>query len=347
MKHNKGFSVIGIILIIVGVLIVGCGAYYLGSNNPKLEDDWKGMKENLRENNKKEDFYPKVFEYGDKENQLFIAESELGDHPAPEILGINKSGNILFHDKDYGLKLFLNDELKYSVNGENLSFFRNAFVDNSNNIYVLNDHRTSGPLILIYDKNGNEISSLNDNKLKEYLQKPTTSLYDKLYVFNNKLYLYSGGSENSYQIADISNLKDIKNIDPKEILGKYGMSGDLFFTRINTKTGYDYLKVIQSNGEEKEFSFKNERATGFFFLNEDKNGNVYAQSDSCDLGYTVSNCISKIYKINKNNGNLVGLIELPKDEYLSYNDLLVDEDGNIFYLNLQKDKAYLEKYIIE
>ncbi len=47
MKNNKGIGVIGIILIIVGVLVVGGGVYYVGNNNLKLEDDWKGMQENL------------------------------------------------------------------------------------------------------------------------------------------------------------------------------------------------------------------------------------------------------------------------------------------------------------
>ncbi len=50
MKNNKGFGVIGIILIIVGVLVVGGGAYYLGKNS-KIDDNLPQNKGDDLENN--------------------------------------------------------------------------------------------------------------------------------------------------------------------------------------------------------------------------------------------------------------------------------------------------------
>ena len=44
MKNNKGFGVIGIILIIVSILVVGGGAYYLG-NNSKIYNNLSQNKE--------------------------------------------------------------------------------------------------------------------------------------------------------------------------------------------------------------------------------------------------------------------------------------------------------------
>lgn len=345
MKHNKGIGVIGIILIIVGVLVVG-GGIYLGTRQsglePKLEDNWEGMQENLKEENK--DSYPKVFEYGDKENQLLLQETIEG-YATPNIFSINKDGNVLFRDYN-GIRIFSSqDGLKYSF--DSLFPFRYAYMDDKENIYILNDFQSDIPIITKYDKNGQVLESFNGEELRLLFDHRISSnpLFDQLYVVNDNLYLYSQGSEDSYKVGTT------QDVDSRKVSGKYGTSGDLFYTRVDNKSGYDYLKVIQSNGKEKEFSFKNEKTAGFFFLNEDKEGNAYVQSDSCSgssFGQAGENyCFSRVYKINKSTGDIIGSKELPRAEYVSYDDLLVDEDGNIFYLNLQKDKAYLEKYIIE
>ncbi len=39
MKKNKGFGLLGIILIVVGVLVIGGGVYYLGTNNSEKNYD--------------------------------------------------------------------------------------------------------------------------------------------------------------------------------------------------------------------------------------------------------------------------------------------------------------------
>lgn len=39
MKHNEGFIGMGLILVIIGVLVVGCGAYYLETKNSSVPED--------------------------------------------------------------------------------------------------------------------------------------------------------------------------------------------------------------------------------------------------------------------------------------------------------------------
>lgn len=68
MKNNKGIGVIGIILIIVGVLVVGGGAYYVGTNNS--ETDTKVVVTNFDEcieaGNPAMESYPRQCRHGDK-----------------------------------------------------------------------------------------------------------------------------------------------------------------------------------------------------------------------------------------------------------------------------------------
>lgn len=345
MKYDKGFTPIILIAIIVGALIIGGGAYYFGKSSSNAE------KEAKIEENQNKDIYPKVFEYGNKENQLHIALSELGDHPAPEILNINENGSILFHDKGYGLKIFSKKDGRLNYTTENISPFRYACIDNEENIYVLDDLNNSDVLPIVkYDKKGNVLGFLNNNNLRSLIQPNSGPLFDKIYISNNDLYLYGSGSEDSYKISSLDNFKGLDNL--QKVSGKYGVSGDLFYTEINMKENSAYLEIKKSNGDEKKFSFEIDKIAGFFFLNEDKEGNVYIEADLCfgsGWGGDGDNyCIRKVYKINKTDGNVIGIKELPKpySDYLSYNDLLVDNGGNIFYLNLQKDKAYLEKYTI-
>ena len=171
MKNNKGFAPIIIALIVVGVLIIGGGAYWMSKNKNKE------VVENPSVENQNENIYTKVFEYGDKENQLYIASSELGDHPAPEILNVNENGSILFHDKGYGLKIFSGKDDKLNYTTENIQSFRYASIDNKENIYVLNDLSGSDIFPIVkYDKSGKMVGLLNNNNLLNFSPAKTINI---------------------------------------------------------------------------------------------------------------------------------------------------------------------------
>ncbi len=68
MKNNKGFGVIGIILIIVGVLVVGGGVYYLTTNNSEIDNKIvvTNFNECIEAGNLAMESYPRQCRHGDE-----------------------------------------------------------------------------------------------------------------------------------------------------------------------------------------------------------------------------------------------------------------------------------------
>jgi len=85
MQNNKGFGVVGVILIIVGVLVVGGGAYYMSKSSEKIP--------NVEENNLAQENQNSISENSNN-NQKSVTSSYIGSTypPYPEgVVGdINK-----------------------------------------------------------------------------------------------------------------------------------------------------------------------------------------------------------------------------------------------------------------
>ena len=329
-------SVIIIILLVVGLI------YFFSSNSKKREGSPLQEKNVSAITQASKNDYKLVslkgLEYGTGDQQ-FILQTEQGSS-GPSLADVDNSGTAVIINSASDVKILNSSgELKTIAND---MYPTNATIDDNGNVYVLTDNQPSRPALVKYSAGGKISLPINSTFLKSFVR-GNENLF-KPVIYNDYLYLVRIGQQVSYKIAPIDNLNNINSANFEKFDGIYGITGERFSTKINSKDNNVSLNVISKDNTKKTFTFNVNNPAGFFFIGEDLAGNAYTnvQIYKSQSPLKVS---SEIYKIDVN-GNIVSKIQLPEIYYgYSSNLLEVDASGNIWNLNPQKDKAYLEKYI--